>query len=121
MIPVISRYLVGCIIEGKTYGDVITGINSKYHKTLSTYRLYQNYPNPFNPDTKIKYTIPHSNNVSLKVYDILGKEIMTLVDEYKISGNYEVILNASSLSSGIYFYKIITGNYIDTKKLMIIK
>jgi hypothetical protein len=104
-----------------------TGINN--NKNIPTeYLLYQNYPNPFNPTTTIKYSIPASLNpskggafVSLKIYDILGRETATLVNEEKAPGNYEAKFNGSKLTSGIYFYRMQAGNYVDTKKLIVIK
>jgi photosystem II stability/assembly factor-like uncharacterized protein len=84
--------------------------------------LEQNYPNPFNPTTNIGYRIPEFGFVTLKVYDLLGKEVATLVNEEKPAGNYEVNFDASGLSSGIYFYKLKVGNeFIETKKLVLLK
>ncbi len=85
------------------------------------FSLSQNYPNPFNPITKINYSIPQTSFVTMKVYDLLGKEIVTLVNEEKSVGNYEVEFNANNLSSGIYFYRIQAGNFIDTKKFILMK
>ena len=95
------------------------------------YMLYQNYPNPFNPTTKIKFTIPQTDSplqggargglVTLKVYDVLGNEIATLIDEYKPAGIYEVEFNGSELSSGIYFYQIRTGDFVQSKKMILIR
>ncbi|MFC2084309.1 lamin tail domain-containing protein [Bacteroidota bacterium] len=97
------------------------------------YKLFQNYPNPFNPTTKIKYTIPTPLNppftkwgktggfVELKVYDILGREVTTLVNEAQRPGQYEVTWDASAFSSGIYFYRIVTPYYSETKKMLILK
>jgi len=83
--------------------------------------LLQNYPNPFNPSTMIRYSIPQWSNVTLKVYDILGKEITTLVNEEKSAGFYEINFNASQLASGIYYYQLKADNFIETRKLMLIK
>jgi len=88
---------------------------------LLNFSLYQNYPNPFNPLTKIKYQIPELSFVSIKVYDVLGNEITTLVNEEKTIGSYEVELNAMSLPSGIYFYRLQAGDYIETKKMVLLK
>jgi hypothetical protein len=87
----------------------------------SEYQLYQNYPNPFNPSTLISYQIPVSGNVTLKIYDALGKEISTLVDENKPAGNYVFDFDASILPSGIYFYRIQAGSFDDTKKMILLK
>ena len=85
------------------------------------YTLYQNFPNPFNPTTTISYYIQKSGLVSLKVYDMLGKEVASLVNEIQTQGPKEIAFNASSLSSGIYYYTITTGDFKDTKKMMLIK
>ncbi len=85
------------------------------------FSLVQNYPNPFNPTTKIEYSIPHQSFVILKVYDILGREVVTLVNEEKAAGNYNVAFDGSALSSGVYFYKIQTGNFVEVKKMILLK
>jgi len=86
-----------------------------------SYSLSQNYPNPFNPITKIRYVLPVTNKVELKVYDVLGREVATLVNEEQVAGYYEVELNANNLSSGIYFYRIKSGDFIKIKKMIILK
>ena len=86
-----------------------------------TFWLNQNYPNPFNPSTKIKFVIPQSSFVNLKVYNVLGNEVATLINEEKLPGEYEVEFNASDLASGIYFYTIRAGNFSQTKKLILLK
>ena len=97
-------------------------INSKEKEILPTeFKLYQNYPNPFNPTTTIEYSIPKTSYVTLKIYDILGKLVTTLVNESKEAGYYKVELNGSNFSSGIYFYRIEAGKFIDTKKLLLLK
>ena len=94
-------------------------------KAPNVFSLEQNYPNPFNPSTVISYQLPENGNVTLKVYDVLGNEVATLVDEYRQSGKYEVEFNSSSIkhlpSSGIYFYQLKAGNYIETKKMILLK
>ena len=85
------------------------------------YRLQQNYPNPFNPATKIVYDLPANSYVRLKVYDILGREVSTLVDEEKIAGHYEATFNGSALASGVYFYRLRAGEYVNAKKLLLLK
>jgi len=88
---------------------------------VETYRLEQNYPNPFNPTTNITYVLPKTENVSLKVYDVLGREVATLVNEVKPAGAYTVPFNASNLASGVYFYKLQAGSFVQTKKMMLVK
>lgn len=85
------------------------------------FSLSQNYPNPFNPSTKITYQLPVNSDVSIKVFDMLGKEIMTLVNEKKDAGSYEVQFNAANFASGMYFYRISAGNFTDTKRMILIK
>jgi len=83
--------------------------------------LSQNYPNPFNPTTTIEYSIPKDANVSIKIYDVLGKEVATLVNEQRSAGTYIINWNASNFSSGLYFYRITAGEFADTKKMFLIK
>ena len=90
------------------------------------FSLSQNYPNPFNPFTKITYNIPslqgnHVFNVSLKVYDLMGKEIRTLVNQKQSAGTYEINFDGSNYASGIYFYTLTTDYYKETKKMILIK
>jgi hypothetical protein len=96
--------------------------------SLIAFALEQNYPNPFNPYTIIKYTVPNvtlsgveGSRVQLKVFDILGNEVATLVNEFKTAGNHQVNFNASNFSSGIYFYQLRSGNYLETKKMLLLK
>ena len=86
-----------------------------------TFILEQNYPNPFNPSTRISYQLPVSGNVTLKVYDLLGREVATLVNEEKPAGSYEVSFDASQLSSGVYLYRLSSGSFIETKKMILMK
>jgi type IX secretion system substrate protein len=104
-------------------GDWITGIDDKPADLLpSKYSLSQNYPNPFNPSTIIRYNLPARSNVSLKVYDVLGSEVATLLNNSSQNvGQHEVNFDASRLSSGIYFYTLTTGKFVQTKKMMLIK
>jgi len=85
------------------------------------YLLSQNYPNPFNPTTTIKYSIPELSFVTIKIYDVLGSEVATLVNEEKSEGSYELNWNAVNLPSGVYFYRIQAGNFIDTKKMILLR
>jgi len=88
---------------------------------VNNFIIKQNYPNPFNPSTKIKYSIPHSENMTLKIYDVLGRQITTLVNEEKPAGNYTIEFDGSSLPSGVYFYQIQAGNFIGTMKMLLVK
>lgn len=85
------------------------------------FELSQNYPNPFNPSTIVRYQLPMASHISLKVYDVLGNEVAALVDEEKPAGSYEAEFNASQLSSGIYFYRLQAGSFIETKKMTLMK
>jgi hypothetical protein len=103
-----------------TYNNVVS-VEVNNPKIPAEFNLEQNYPNPFNPKTVIGYRLPVTGNVTLKVYDVLGSEVATLVNEYKPAGRYEVNFNAESLSSGIYFYKLRAGSYNETKKMVLIR
>ena len=96
-----------------------TDINEE--NLVTEYKLNQNFPNPFNPTTTISYQIPKSGFVNLNVYNLLGKEVAVLVSEFQNTGIYKVALNAENLSSGIYFYKLTTGNFSATKKITLLK
>ncbi len=85
------------------------------------YKLEQNYPNPFNPETTIKFSIPKGNFVSVKMYDMLGREVKTLVNEFKEPGNYSVTVDAAALSSGVYFYQLNAGSFTESKRLSLVK
>jgi hypothetical protein len=108
-----------------SYTDVFTKdeVSGANIETLppEQFILFQNYPNPFNPITTIKYSVPKTSNVNLTVYNVLGKEIITLVNEEKIQGTYEVQFNGKNTSSGVYFYVMKAGNFIGTKKLILLK
>jgi hypothetical protein len=115
---------------------ILTNVNSEVTESNVSFNLYPNYPNPFNPTTKIKFTIPQADNplqggargglVTLKVYDILGNEIATLVNEEKPAGEYEIEFSVGtsrdlSISSGIYFYQLRAGDFLHTKKMILLK
>jgi hypothetical protein len=101
--------------------DVYTKTELENDLVPSEFILYQNYPNPFNPSTVISWQSPIGSHQTLKIYDVLGNEIATLVDEYKPAGVYEIDFDASKLSSGIYFYKLQTGSFVETKKMILLK
>lgn len=102
----------------KLFGKVGKSFNSNLPEK---FQLYQNYPNPFNPVTTIKYDIVKAQDVNVIVYDILGRELARLVNEHQQPGSYVVEWNASNVSSGIYFYQLKTKNYINTKKMILLK
>jgi hypothetical protein len=102
------------------YQDVIVNVEEEDLLPL-TYKLEQNYPNPFNPSTIIKFAVPERTRVQIKVYDILGGEITTLVNEELEAGWYEKTFDASTLSTGVYIYRIQAGSYVNTKKMLLIK
>jgi hypothetical protein len=88
---------------------------------LSVYRLHQNYPNPFNPSTRIKFQIPSTNIVTLKIYDVSGREMITLVNIELKAGSYEATFDATRLASGVYFYRLKAGGFTETKKLLLLR
>ncbi|MCK9211931.1 MAG: T9SS type A sorting domain-containing protein [Ignavibacteriaceae bacterium] len=103
----------------RSLSDMITAVEDNKINQPSNFSLYQNYPNPFNPTTNIRFEIASPGFVSLKVIDLLGREVTSLVNEYKQAGNYDVNFDASKLSSGIYFYKLQAGNFSSTKKMVL--
>lgn len=120
--PNVQIPMNGVIVETAVWDTIppigIKGISTEVPKT---YSLDQNYPNPFNPATKIKFALPNSGFVSLKVYDILGNEVYTLDQSYRKAGYYEASFDASNLASGVYFYKLVTEGYTATRKMLLIK
>ncbi len=99
---------------------ILTSINN-ISEIPESFSLAQNYPNPFNPTTNINFSIPKSSFVTLKVYDMLGKEVASLVDENLYPGSYSFDFNATNLTSGIYFYKLTTQDFTDIKKMTLLK
>ncbi len=122
-----NQTLVGCVLNGVVYGDTtMTGIQQIGSKVPDKFSLFQNYPNPFNPTTIIKFQIAKLSDVKLMVYDALGREVTTLVDEQLRPGTYEVDWNArhsgsSSYPSGVYFYRLVTKDFKETKKMLLIR
>jgi hypothetical protein len=101
-------------------GPVVTNIEPNTNSPL-LYKLTQNYPNPFNPTTKITYALPRAGNVSLIVYDVLGREVLRLVNEYKNVGTYTVDFDGTNFASGVYFYRIVADEFTDIKKMLLVK
>jgi hypothetical protein len=121
--------LMGCIINGNVYGDTtmpITILEPVSTEIPAVFSLSQNYPNPFNPQTKIKFDVPanvrgQTSNVKLIIYDLLGREVATLVNEELKPGTYEADWDGSNFSSGVYFYKIISNEFTETRKMVLMK
>lgn len=103
--------------------SILTGITKTdaSHVLPSTFNLNQNYPNPFNPTTVIGYQLPANSFVTLEVYDVLGRKVRTLINERQTAGAHLVNFNAIDLSSGVYFYRLTSGSFVNTKTLMLIK
>jgi hypothetical protein len=97
------------------------GVTHNQNGIPKVFALNQNYPNPFNPTTNIKFQLPKQTFVSLKVYDILGRVVQTVVNEQKDPGYYDINFDGSNLASGLYFYKLEAGNFVDTKKMILVK
>jgi hypothetical protein len=122
-----GQELLGCVLDGVVYGDtsMLTGINQLSSEVPSEFSLSQNYPNPFNPVTKIKFSIPSVGNSRdfsvIKIYNTLGREIQVLVNQSLQPGTYEVDWDASNYPSGIYFYELISGNFTQTRKMVLLK
>ena len=117
------------LLYNSNFSNLFAGIKQPDENIIEGFKLYENYPNPFNPSTKISYQLPVASHVTLKVYDVLGNEIASLVDEYKSEGKYEIEFNASNLASGIYFYQLKTDqsnvgqarNFTETKKMILMR
>jgi hypothetical protein len=124
-----THYTLNDVVEIDYTNPILIGVdkftfnpaNSIVNNIPTNFSLLQNYPNPFNPSTTIIYSVPEAGVVTLKVFDILGREVRTLLNEYKAAGAYNVVFNAHGLSSGVYFYRLTTGSKNDVKKLMLIK
>ena len=116
--------LRGCVINGIVYGDTtLTSVHPTGNTVPDKYSLSQNYPNPFNPETNLEFGISELGFVSLKVYDVVGNEIATLVNETKPAGSYNYQFSTVNyqLSSGIYFYRLETGDFSETKRMILLK
>jgi photosystem II stability/assembly factor-like uncharacterized protein len=123
-LSVSDRYIFAGTTDGvwrRPLSEIITGVKDQSNEIPSQFILEQNYPNPFNPSTTIRFQVPSSSFVNLKVYDVLGNEVATLVNEEKLAGSYEVNFDAKGLSSGIYFYTLNAGSVIETKKMILLK
>jgi hypothetical protein len=104
-----------------TTAKTSTAINPISNAVPDEFNLEQNYPNPFNPTTTIRFDVRTSGNVSLKVYDVLGREVAILADEYMRAGSYERMFEASNLSSGVYFYTLKAGDFEKTLRMVVVR
>lgn len=102
-------------------GGLITSVEHLSNILPTEYRLEQNYPNPFNPETTIRFVLPKRSSVTLKLFDILGKEVATLVDEELQPGEHKVVFDARSLSSGVYFYRLEAKGFVQSKRFLLLK
>jgi len=116
----ISYTIFGAIINGTKFGT-ITSLKNSSPLVINTYSLYQNYPNPFNPSTTIHYSLPQPGVIRLTVYDLVGREVTTLVNEQKEAGHYTVDFNGEGLASGMYLYRLSAGPFTQFKRMMLAK
>jgi len=111
----------GTVCTGNWGPITVTSINEGSDGIPKRTELAQNYPNPFNPSTKITYSIPRQSKATLKVFNVFGSEVATLVNKEQPRGNYEVEFDGTNLSSGIYFYRLSAGDFIETRKMILLK
>ena len=128
-----ADYSLALAVSGSTYNFTgyriiiswipvnTTDVSGEMSNIVKGYSLSQNYPNPFNPSTTISYELPHASRMSLRVYNTLGQEVATMVNENKPAGVYTARFEARSLASGVYFYRLQAGNFVDTKKFILLK
>jgi hypothetical protein len=105
----------------KVFGADNQPVNNINNSVPLVFSLSQNYPNPFNPTTKINYDLPKDCKVTMIIYDILGREVIKLVNEFKKAGRYTASFNGHNLSSGVYFYRIEAGEFVQSKKMVLVK
>ena len=101
--------------------DGINAVEQPKNLLPKDFKLYQNYPNPFNPSTTVRYELPKTSHVIIKIYNSIGEEVTTLIDKTQPAGSYSVNFNAKNLSSGVYFYQIIADNWVSTNKMLLVK
>ena len=114
-IQVISGFLADTLFRS-------TAVDVKNQEQLPcSYSLWQNYPNPFNPSTTIHFELPKESHVTLKVYSLLGQEVVTVLNEEKVAGRYDLRIDGTSLASSVYFYRLVAGDFIAVKKFVLLK
>ena len=109
------------IYQALKWFNIVLDVNESGSSPVAEFALEQNYPNPFNPATTIKFSIPEASKVTLKIYDVLGREVRTLINDNREAGNHTINFDASGLASGMYIYRITAGNYTASKKMMLLK
>ena len=119
--PVANITMNGFIFQKAIFDTIDVGISNFNSQIPDKFSLYQNYPNPFNPVTNIKFDIAKSTNTSIVIYDMLGKEISSLVNQVLAPGSYQYSFNAASFPSGIYYYRIKTNEFTDIRKMILLK
>jgi len=107
--------------EVRTFSTLFVGMDDGESQIPTKFSLEQNYPNPFNPSTRIAYSIPKELQVSLKIYDVMGREVVEVVNGRQSAGDYNVEFDAASLASGTYFYKLTAGDFVSVKKMVLLK
>lgn len=117
--PDISEEIIGCKLNDTTYGYALSV--SSPNVNLVSFNLNQNYPNPFNPSTTIQYSLPVSSLTTLQIIDMLGRTVRTVVNEFQNSGEHAVSVNVADLPSGVYYYQLRSGSFVQTKKMMLLK
>jgi hypothetical protein len=118
--PFFRTWITACVVDGDTFGIVLS--EAAPDRNLPTAgRLYQNYPNPFNPTTTIEYTLPHQSYVTLRVYNVLGEELATVVEGDHTVGTFKKSWDASALSSGVYLYRLTAGEFVQTRRMVLMK
>ena len=100
---------------------IATGVEDKENEMAGRYHLFQNYPNPFNPATTIRFSLPQREHVTLKIFDLLGKEVATLIEEDLDPGEHAVVFDGNGLSSGVYLYHLQAGSFVERKKLVLLR
>ena len=113
--------VVDTIVTIQCFAFASTGVGSSLNPIPSEFAVYQNYPNPFNPSTTIRYAIPHRSHVTLSVFNTLGQQVAQLVNADIDAGYHEIQFNATNLASGVYFYRMQAGSYVETKKLLLVR
>jgi hypothetical protein len=112
---------VGFGVWKRPLAEMVTSVNTLSIDVPAQFALSQNYPNPFNPSTTISFSLPSKSLVTMKIFDVMGREVSTVVSEEMPPGNYSRLWNASGFASGVYFYRIQAGAYVETKRLVIMK